>query len=47
MNLPGSVGPENWSWRFDWEMVGREPGRVLGLVTAASGRGPFDRLRLP
>lgn len=47
MNLPGSVGPENWSWRFDWEMVGRDAGRVLGLVTAASGRGPFDRLRLP
>jgi len=44
MNMPGSpVG--NWSWRFDWSMVGSEPGRVLGLLTAASGRGPFNRLR--
>lgn len=47
MNLPGSVGPKNWSWRFTWEQVGAEPGRVLGLLTAASGRGPFELLRLP
>ncbi|MDE2094098.1 MAG: 4-alpha-glucanotransferase [Burkholderiales bacterium] len=46
MNLPGStVG--NWAWRFDWAMVGDEPSRVLGLITAASGRGPFGLLRLP
>jgi 4-alpha-glucanotransferase len=46
MNLPGStVG--NWRWRFDWPMVGTEPARVLGLITAASGRGPFELLRLP
>lgn len=47
MNLPGSVGPENWSWRFTWDRVGSEPGRVLGMLTAASGRGPFELLRLP
>ena len=41
MNLPGTtVG--NWTWRFDWSMVGAEPARVLRLITAASGRGPFD-----
>jgi 4-alpha-glucanotransferase len=44
MNTPGTLGPPNWAWRFDWSMVGSEPGRVLGLITAASGRGPFDRL---
>lgn len=46
MNLPGST-LGNWAWRFDWGMVGAEPARVLGLITAASGRGPFELLRLP
>jgi 4-alpha-glucanotransferase len=44
MNLPGTP-TGNWSWRFDWSMVGHEPGRVLGVMTAASGRGPFGLLR--
>lgn len=47
MNTPGTLGSHNWSWRFSWDMVGPEPGRVLGLITAASGRGPFELLRLP
>ena len=47
MNTPGTVGDHNWSWRFDWPMLGAEPTRVLGLITAASGRGPFELLRLP
>jgi 4-alpha-glucanotransferase len=43
MNMPGSpVG--NWAWRFDWAMVGAAPARVLGTITAASGRGPFELL---
>ncbi len=44
MNLPGSMGLHNWTWRFEWPMVGEEPRRVLGLITAASGRGPFALL---
>jgi len=44
MNLPGSMGPHNWAWRFDWPMLGDEPRRVLGLITAVSGRGPFSLL---
>lgn len=47
MNRPGTLGGANWVWRFDWAMVGHEPGRVLGLVAAASGRGPFQLLHLP
>jgi 4-alpha-glucanotransferase len=43
MNTPGSP-TGNWQWRFDWSMVGSEPARVLGLLTAASGRGPFTFL---
>lgn len=43
MNIPGTC-EKNWQWRFDWTMVGSEPGRVLGLVAAASGRGPFAPL---
>jgi len=46
MNLPGSP-TGNWGWRFDWAMVGVEPGRVLGVVTAASGRGRFGLMGLP
>jgi 4-alpha-glucanotransferase len=44
MNTPGTQGGANWCWRFTWDMVGSEPGRVLGLLTAASGRGPFALL---
>jgi 4-alpha-glucanotransferase len=42
MNLPGKP-VDNWAWRFDWPTVGHEPGRVLALLSAASGRAPFER----
>lgn len=41
MNIPGTIGDHNWSWRFTWPMVGEEAKRVLGLITATSGRGPW------
>ena len=41
MNIPGTMGDHNWSWRFSWPMLDAEHGRVLGLITAASGRGPW------
>ena len=47
MNTPGTIGPHNWAWRFTGDMLSRETTRVLGLITAASGRGPFELLRLP
>lgn len=47
MNTPGTLGGGNWTWRFQWREVGAEPGRVLGLLAAASGRGPFDPLGQP
>ena len=43
MNLPGTT-VNTWVWRFTWDMVGREPGRVLGKIAAASGRGTFGLL---
>jgi 4-alpha-glucanotransferase len=46
MNRPGSLDG-NWDWRFDWSRVGPEPARRLGAITAATGRGPFERLNLP
>ncbi|HEY1092025.1 MAG TPA: 4-alpha-glucanotransferase [Burkholderiaceae bacterium] len=46
MNTPGVLGG-NWAWRFGWDMLGTEPARVLGLISAASGRGEFGLLRLP
>lgn len=47
MNTPGTMGEANWSWRFDWSMLDAEASRVLGLITAASGRCELDLLRLP
>ncbi len=46
INVPGTLGG-NWAWRFTDAMLGAEPARVLGLITAASGRGPFKLLHLP
>jgi len=46
MNIPGVLGG-NWGWRFGWPMIDAETTRVLGLITAASGRGPFELLHLP
>jgi 4-alpha-glucanotransferase len=46
MNIPGVLGG-NWGWRFSWPMIQPETTRVLGLITAASGRGPFELLNLP
>jgi 4-alpha-glucanotransferase len=45
MNLPGTLGPANWSWRFTWPMLGRDTARMLGMISAASGRGPIGLLR--
>jgi 4-alpha-glucanotransferase len=39
MNVPGTLGAHNWTWRFRWQHVGTEPARVLKLMTVASGRG--------
>ncbi|HET9976441.1 MAG TPA: 4-alpha-glucanotransferase [Burkholderiaceae bacterium] len=38
MNLPGTLTPLNWSWRFEWPMLADEHARVLALMTATSGR---------
>ena len=46
MNTPGVLGG-NWGWRFGWSMLDDETTRVLGLITAGSGRGPFELLHLP
>lgn len=46
MNVPGVLGG-NWAWRFSWDMVGPEPARVLGLITAASGRADVGLMQLP
>jgi 4-alpha-glucanotransferase len=46
MNVPGVLGG-NWGWRFTWDQVGAEPGRVLGLIAATSGRAPIALAKLP
>ena len=45
MNLPGTLSSLNWSWRFTWPMLGREAARLLGVITATSGRGPIRLLQ--
>lgn len=41
MNVPGTLGPHNWTWRFEWSWLDNESARELGLITAASGRATF------
>jgi 4-alpha-glucanotransferase len=38
MNTPGTVGPANWTWRFEWPWIDAEATRVLRVITTASGR---------
>jgi 4-alpha-glucanotransferase len=38
MNRPGTVGGDNWTWRFEWRALGDEPARVLALMAEVSGR---------
>jgi 4-alpha-glucanotransferase len=46
MNRPGTA-TGNWEWRFEWSMINSEASRVLGVISAASGRSPMSFLRLP
>jgi 4-alpha-glucanotransferase len=46
MNRPGEA-KHNWGWRFTWDMIGPEPARWLGRISAAHGRTSFERLGLP
>ena len=47
MNVPGTVGAHNWTWRFEWSWIGDAPTRGLELITAASGRAPLALAGLP
>lgn len=47
MNLPGTLTRWNWSWRFEWSMLGAEPARVLALMAEVSGRLPSARAARP
>ncbi len=47
MNTPGTMNDQNWSWRFTWDMLEPEAARVLGVITAASGRASMGLLGLP
>jgi 4-alpha-glucanotransferase len=41
MNIPGTMGSHNWTWRFQAQDLSAEPARVLRLMSAASGRSAF------
>ncbi|PTL84516.1 4-alpha-glucanotransferase [Vitiosangium sp. GDMCC 1.1324] len=40
MNRPGTVGPENWSWRLRWELLTDELSEQLESLTRTYGRAP-------
>jgi 4-alpha-glucanotransferase len=44
MNVPGTMGDHNWTWRFEAHQLTDESARVLGLITAASGRCGFREM---
>jgi 4-alpha-glucanotransferase len=44
MNVVGTVGASNWSWRFTWGMVPPGQAQALARITAASGRCRFSLL---
>ncbi len=44
MNLPGTLSKANWSWRFEWPMLGSDTAARLGMIAAVSGRGPIAGL---
>ncbi len=46
MNTPGTMNGHNWVWRFTWDMLDAEPARVLGMISAASGRTGMEKLGL-
>jgi 4-alpha-glucanotransferase len=45
MNIPGTFGDHNWSWRFTWDMMNSDSTRVLGFIAAISGRGAFGLIQ--
>ena len=44
MNIPGTLGGNNWTWRFSWAMLGPHTAQQLGRISAASGRAPMALL---
>ena len=40
MNVPGTIGPHNWTWRFDWPWINAAITHELARITLASGRAP-------
>jgi 4-alpha-glucanotransferase len=44
MNVAGTVSGANWSWRFEWSMVGPDPARILAEITSSTGRCAFEKL---
>jgi 4-alpha-glucanotransferase len=40
MNMPGTVGPQNWSWRLEEGALTPELAGRLRAATAAAGRAP-------
>jgi 4-alpha-glucanotransferase len=38
MNLPGTVGPHNWTYRFEWSQLTSQMVETLRVITEHSGR---------
>ena len=44
MNIPGTMGGANWSWRVDAAALDGASARWLKTLAAVTGRAPFDAL---
>ena len=44
MNVPGTIGPHNWTWRFEWSWINTENTQILALITTESGRAALELL---
>lgn len=44
MNIPGTIGPHNWTWRFEWRWINTESTQTLAAITTKSGRATIELL---
>jgi len=44
MNVPGTIGPHNWTWRFEWSWINTENTQTLAAITTESGRAALELL---
>jgi 4-alpha-glucanotransferase len=44
MNVPGTIGAHNWTWRFEWRWMNDATTQALAFITAESSRAPVKQI---